>query len=259
MLKAPWSSVTDNAQDESSRAITVAQEAEATAQKAQDAAKAVVAIASKAEGSFLHLDAALNEAKQAASDTEKYALELRNLRKVLQQSAREAAFATIPETVEKMMEAAHKEATDHVQSQDLSTKLMLEAPEAGKRAMVPYEEAMVRDAKIAKEYHSMGEQLESAAVSEHKAAVDAEARANKLMRSGQTGAKDAIAESRGLINKEFALTKQAGWYYKRANVIQESLAKYGEEAQQAAYFQEKMLDPSAEPPLTPRTFLGVTP
>jgi len=134
----------------------------------------------------------------------------------------------------------------------LKTKMLKEAPEAGKKAAAPYIDAMGRAAAVANEYTKRGDGLIGQSVVLQGEAGLKMGEANSYSNLGDMVKSQATLQmAHQTMDLAKSLAGAADGNYGKAKSIMSTLGGYASEAAAAQYHAEYMLNPDLPPPPAP--------
>eukprot|EP00397_Hematodinium_sp_SG-2012_P046135 GEMP01052025.1.p1 GENE.GEMP01052025.1~~GEMP01052025.1.p1 ORF type:complete len:203 (+),score=69.27 GEMP01052025.1:557-1165(+) len=198
--------------------------------------------------------ASLNQAADAAKQAYKAERLTEELRDEVREAAHRAAEDVMRETIEavKNEERARAKKKAEAEAEKLKTKMLEEAPKAAAEAMKPYNDALGRAAATAGEYSKRGDGLSGQSVSLQFEAQMLIGQANQWQSVGETAkAQKLMQQAHQLMDMALGLSGQANSMYNTGKKIMGTLGGYANEAAQAAYHAEVMMNPDAPPPPPP--------
>lgn len=252
----PWSSMKDPAPD---RFAMITQQAVDSAKAAADAAsgsgKQIEDLASRAFNSVTVASAAVEDARRAALEAHAAEQKVRTFHDVLERMMKRRAFMVLPQELPGIMGKARADAKTKAQKKALAFKknLVASAPKAGQKAAAPYRAAMQSAADTAAQYSKAGDDLAGQAKTFYAEAQALEGQAGVQKAYGWlVMAKKLDQKAQRLARKALAMNKQASVYYKTSQAISvTNVPEYANQASQAAYHAEVMVNPDTAPALPP--------
>jgi len=237
-----------------SHAEEIAVAAQGDLTKAQSAEKTVQQIAQKNKSVLPAVIASENESTEAAKKAYEAEKLTEGIREEVREAASQAAHDVLEETLDAVKKEAHQAAKEVAtkKAKELQTKMLEEAPKAAKAAMIPYNDALGRAAVTASEYTKRGDGLSGQSVQLQMEANMLLSQASQWQSVGQTAkAQGLMQQAHALMDLALTLSGQANSMYGAGKGIMGTLGGYVNEAAQAAYHAEVMLNPDAPPPPAP--------
>jgi len=260
----PWESVNDPMPEEHAKFLQWAQDAQKAAQKALEEEKAVRELAGKATNALPVAMAAVADAKSASEEAHRDEGKIRQMLSELRKETHKEAFGALRDLVPQMKKDARRRAEKLFRSRaaELQKQMLAEAPKAAARAEVPWQEAAKRASQYSVGWVERGNLLSSRAAQLSAQAERLQGSADQWLKAAHiqgsanvvnatgdaVGAKRMLREAQSMIAQAEDLNRQASVAFDTAIRIDGTLPMYGREAAQAAYHEERMLNPDAPPP-----------